>query len=256
MSHAPPVNGFKAVVFDFDATLTALPEIPRHRLFPGFDDKEPDHSWMRDIAFGGAARLDLLLRALSALQNQWGSELYILSFAEKATIVRTLELIGALDFFGEAGSRVYGWEEFALGFPPNGRKGTFLAQLVAHFSWRPEDVLFLDDQPENVRSAANACQAIWVRGSTGMSERHLDSLCRTGGAGLVSSLTSTMRIHSPQQQQRQLQEQQREHDVDVASHVTDRSCSTRSDPPTPDEAPPQGLVQRDGVAGSEGFNLV
>ena len=99
------------MLLDFDRTMTVLPEVPRYRLFPGFDAREPDVGWLREAAFGGADRLGLLLEALAALERDWGTELFVVSFAEKECIMRALQLVGGLSHFGDCGERIYGWQD-------------------------------------------------------------------------------------------------------------------------------------------------
>mmetsp|Transcript_55921 Transcript_55921/g.155943 ORF Transcript_55921/g.155943 Transcript_55921/m.155943 type:complete len:237 (-) Transcript_55921:96-806(-) len=176
--------GLKAVFFDFDATLTVLPEISRHRLFPGFDAQEPNLVWLREVAFGGAARLELLLMALADLQERQGAELFVVSFADREVILRTLDLVGGLRFFGgdNADEKVYGWEQLG---GPMASKGDFLKGLMQQRGWQHDEALFLDDQAENIRTVMPVCRAFWVRGRKGLSDAELRALQDCGGASMT-----------------------------------------------------------------------
>lgn len=169
----------EAIVFDFDSTLTVIPEIPRHRVFC----QEPDLNWLRQVAFGGNERAELLLETLSRLRSTWGIELFVLSFAEKAIVARTLELLGGLQYF-DNGAGIYGWQEIGGPFVP---KSACLENILRSRGWQQNDVLLVDDQHRNLLSAA-ACMSktYWVRGH-GLSVGELTTIRDTGGSGLLLS---------------------------------------------------------------------
>ena len=133
---------------------------------------EPNIQWLREVAFGGDARLELLLQAFEQLQQRWMAELFIVSFADKDVITRVLELIGALRYFGAEGKHVYGWRE--VGGPTAG-KGELLARLAHEKGWGPRDVLFLDDQVDNLRSVGSVSRSFWVRGK-GLSIENIENI--------------------------------------------------------------------------------
>lgn len=168
----------KAIVFDFDSTLTVLAEIPRHQVFC----REPNLNWLRDVAFGGNDRSELLLDALSELRSRWGLELLVLSFAEKAIIVRALDLLGGLHNF-DNGAGIYGWQEIGGPFV---QKSELLENILRRRGWQQHDVLFVDDQHRNLLSAVAICKTYWVLGH-GLSLDELTMLRDTGGSGLVQS---------------------------------------------------------------------
>lgn len=180
--------GVRAVVFDFDQTLTVIREVPRHRLFPGFDAREPDRGWLREVAFGGSERLERLVRALEALKGS-GLELFILSFADRQVILRALELVDALRFFageGLSAERIYGWEDFGDAFGGQDNKKNFLGELLQRRRWRHEEVLFVDDQKNNVEAAKGVCRTYRVLGGRGLRETELSALSAGGAAGLLA----------------------------------------------------------------------
>mmetsp|Transcript_79651 Transcript_79651/g.247370 ORF Transcript_79651/g.247370 Transcript_79651/m.247370 type:complete len:234 (-) Transcript_79651:46-747(-) len=222
-----PANPLRAVVFDFDLTLTVLPEVPRYRLFPHFDGQQPDVAWLREVAFGGEERLGLLLRALEELQGRWGLELFVLSYAPRKIVARALELVGALRHFGQPPEeRLFGYEALEA----YADKGRFLAGLLEQRCWRREEVLFLDDQPDNVRPARLVCQAYWVRGGRGLGLRELGALRASGGAELVGAKGEELARHKEE--------------VEVAaSDATERSRSSLpSIPSSEDGERGDGLV--------------
>eukprot|EP00930_Biecheleria_cincta_P007212 TRINITY_DN108398_c0_g1_i1.p1 TRINITY_DN108398_c0_g1~~TRINITY_DN108398_c0_g1_i1.p1 ORF type:complete len:234 (-),score=44.83 TRINITY_DN108398_c0_g1_i1:257-958(-) len=215
-------RSFKAILFDFDATLTVVPEIPRHRIYPGFDSQAPDVAWLQNVAFGGEARLQTLLQTLHMLRDRWRAELFIVSFAEKDTIVRTLTLLDALTFFGA--QNIFGWQEMGGPFT---RKGEFVLQFMQDKGLQRTDVLFLDDQADNIRSVEPACVCYWVRGGKGLTDEELQKLQRDSGLQLAQGSSFDAMNHSCQ---------------DVASDRTNRSSrsSVRSQLSSLDGALEQG----------------
>jgi len=216
----------RAAVFDFDGTLTVLPELPRHRVFPKFDMQEPDATWLREVAFGGSARLDLLLRTLDELQRRWGLELFVASFADRDMVVKVLEMIGGLRYFGAEPAEVESFRAHIFGRQelggPFAKKGDFLQWLLRERGWRHGEVLFLDDQADNVRSARPVCLTHWVRRAQGLSSEELELLRTTGGAGVLNFAEQSPGGPCT------------EHDTDMSSNATEWSCSSFPGLPSPD----------------------
>mmetsp|Transcript_28521 Transcript_28521/g.65904 ORF Transcript_28521/g.65904 Transcript_28521/m.65904 type:complete len:226 (-) Transcript_28521:49-726(-) len=188
---AQHVTGLRAVIFDFDQTLTVVPAIAEHKIKPRFDDKLPNMGYLVE-AFGGAERLKCLLQALAALRSQWQTELIIVSFEERDLILAVLRLIGADEYFGLVqdgleGS-VFGWQEVwgAAGRPVS-NKGHFIAALMEARGWSKDKVLFIDDQPDNIKSATPVCRTHWVREAKGMTMEDIHSLQTTGCIGFAPS---------------------------------------------------------------------
>jgi hypothetical protein len=107
------------------------------------------------------------------------AELYIVSFADREVILRMLQLVGALHHFEEASEHVFGWEELR----GKATKGELIASLMRERGWHRDEVLFLDDQVDNVRSALPFCRVFWACGE-GLTEDELLSLRRCGGTSL------------------------------------------------------------------------
>jgi len=173
----------RAVVFDFDATLTACEELQVHRLFPerGFGGKEIDVAWLREKGFGGEARLAGLGRLLQALRAR-GAELHIASFADRAVIMRALAILGALPlFFSE---HIVGWEEL---HGPFQSKGAYIRDLMFRRSWSFHEVLFVDDQARNLEDAAGVCLTYRTRGC-GLTVEEMDALSRKAAGGIFADL--------------------------------------------------------------------
>eukprot|EP00747_Dinoflagellata_sp_TGD_P164838 gnl/TRDRNA2_/TRDRNA2_185325_c0_seq1.p1 gnl/TRDRNA2_/TRDRNA2_185325_c0~~gnl/TRDRNA2_/TRDRNA2_185325_c0_seq1.p1 ORF type:complete len:313 (-),score=48.61 gnl/TRDRNA2_/TRDRNA2_185325_c0_seq1:115-1053(-) len=170
-SVAPPQRAavVRAVLFDFDMTLTVLEGIAVHRVFPerGFGG-EINVDWVREKAFGGrqrVARLGDMLQALTAC----GVELHIVSFAERAIIVRALAVLGVLHYFCD---RIVGWEELGAG---TGAKVNFIRNLAADAGWRSCEILFVDDQERNFTGANGITMTHLVRGC-GLSEDEMSEI--------------------------------------------------------------------------------
>lgn len=184
-------RSLKAILFDFDATLTCVSEVPRHRIYPGFDSQQPDVKWLRDVAFGGESRLDLMLQTLRDLRDRWHVELFIVSFAEKDTIVRTLTLLDGLSIFGS--ENIFGWQEMGGPFV---KKGQFVTRFMQDRAWNRADVLFVDDQPDNIRSVEPACLCYWVRNGRGLTEDEFRQLQQDSGIQLAYGFqAATMQKH-------------------------------------------------------------
>eukprot|EP00929_Paragymnodinium_shiwhaense_P025276 TRINITY_DN15335_c0_g1_i1.p1 TRINITY_DN15335_c0_g1~~TRINITY_DN15335_c0_g1_i1.p1 ORF type:complete len:208 (-),score=27.86 TRINITY_DN15335_c0_g1_i1:634-1257(-) len=142
------------------------------------------------VAFGGEARLQLLIDTLEELRSHWRCELYIVSFAEKDTIVRTLSLLGALSLFGEA--NIFGWQEMGGPFVS---KGDFVGRFISGKGWPRKSVLFLDDQPDNIRSVEPFCACYLVH-SKGLTEEDLLQLQEDSGVQLARGFAAGV-VRSP-----------------------------------------------------------
>lgn len=151
----------RAVLFDFDATLTCREELQLWRLFPersGFGS-QLDMGWLREKGFGGEARIQSLGRMLAALASR-GAELHVVSFADREVVVRALAILGALHFFCD---RIVGWQELG-GLTGDACKASFIKELMVTRRWRRDEVLFVDDQEQNIRSAEGLCLTHLTRG--------------------------------------------------------------------------------------------
>lgn len=152
----------RAVLFDFDATLTSLDELQAHRLFPsegGSRSGAIDVAWLREKGFGGEDRIVRLGATLQALAAS-GAELHIVSLADRAVIVRALAILGALHFFCD---RIIGWQELGSSYTS---KAPFIKSLMEERQWNRDEVLFVDDQERNVEDARGLCltHRTWGRG--------------------------------------------------------------------------------------------
>jgi hypothetical protein len=150
----------RAVLFDFDATLTLLDGLEEHRLFPKLGGSGAiDVTWLREKAFGGEGRIHRLGATLQTLAAS-GAELHIVSLADRMVIVRALAILGALHFFCD---RIIGWQE--LGSPYNS-KAPYIKTLMEEKNWLHDEVLFVDDQERNLEEACGLCltHRTWGRG--------------------------------------------------------------------------------------------
>jgi len=150
----------RAVLLDFDATLTCLDGLEADRLFPGRGGSSTiDVTWIREKGFGGESRIMRLGATLQALSAS-GVELHIVSCADRAIIVRALAVLGALHFFCD---RIIGWQE--LGSPYTS-KAPFIKSLMEEKRWQCHEVLFVDDQDHNLEDVRGICltHRTWGRG--------------------------------------------------------------------------------------------
>jgi hypothetical protein len=144
----------------------------------------PDVKSLVAAVFGSEARLRLLLEAFSALHTRWGIKLFIVSYAEKAVITRTLELVGASQFF-DNGDHIYGWQELSVNHGCRAdSKGEFIATLLETRGISPEAAIFFDDEADNIRSVSSRCRCFWIRAKLGLAEDELRLLRDHGGNGL------------------------------------------------------------------------
>jgi len=148
---APPrfAGPLRAVLFDFDATLTALEGLPVDRLFPKRGGSV-DVAWLRETGFGGEERILRLGATLQALAAS-GAELHIVSLADRVVIVRALAILGALHFFCD---RISGWEELGGLYVS---KAPFIKCLMEEKKWRRDEVLFIDDQERILEDVRGLC---------------------------------------------------------------------------------------------------
>jgi FMN phosphatase YigB (HAD superfamily) len=147
----------RAVLFDFDATLTALDGLSVDRLFPQRGGNV-DVRWLRETGFGGEVRILRLGATLQALAA-CGAELHIVSLADRTVVVRALAMLGALHFFC---NRICGWEELGGMYAS---KAPFIKSLMEDKKWSRDEVLFIDDQEHNLEDTRGLCLTHHVRGS-------------------------------------------------------------------------------------------
>lgn len=147
----------RAVLFDFDATLTSLYELQAERLFPKRGGSV-DVTWLREVGFGGESRILRLGKTLQALAAS-GAELHIVSLCDRGVIVRALAILGALHFFCD---RIVGWEELNNYIS----KAPFIKSLMDSKQWHRDEVLFVDDQERNLEDVRGLCltHRTWGRG--------------------------------------------------------------------------------------------
>lgn len=190
---APARRGkLRAVLFDFDATLTAREELQVWRLFPergGFGNGI-DINWLRDKGFGGEQRIQSLGSMLASLQEQ-GAELHVVSYADRELIVRALAILGALHFFCD---RIVGWQELGVG---TWSKGAYIRELMESRSWGRDEVLFVDDQEKNIHGAKGLCLTHKVRGC-GLSVGEMEEIVGQAStrSDAASSLAMLKRTHA------------------------------------------------------------
>eukprot|EP00746_Dinoflagellata_sp_MGD_P135127 gnl/MRDRNA2_/MRDRNA2_69048_c0_seq1.p1 gnl/MRDRNA2_/MRDRNA2_69048_c0~~gnl/MRDRNA2_/MRDRNA2_69048_c0_seq1.p1 ORF type:complete len:217 (+),score=43.03 gnl/MRDRNA2_/MRDRNA2_69048_c0_seq1:47-697(+) len=152
----------RALILDFDATLTVRDEIARFRVFPGFsmdadEFPSPDVQWLQEHGFGGNERLEALQQMFQIAEDQ-GVTLYVLSFADKDLIEKCLELLGTGRFFE---NRVFGWREMG---GANAMKASFIRQLAEAQKWQDGEVLFVDDQLRNLQNTEPLCRRLCPKG--------------------------------------------------------------------------------------------
>lgn len=170
-SEAPARLAVRAVLFDFDATLTSVEELQMERLFPEvYPGRGIDVAWLRQKAFGGEARIAALGTMLQELTRR-GIELHVVSFADRPVIVRALAILGALHFFC---NRIVGWEELG---GPLASKGAYIRELMEANSWDHEQVIFVDDQEPNIFEAHDVCITHQVQG-VGLSVEEMSEIVR------------------------------------------------------------------------------
>jgi len=143
------VGPLRAVLFDFDATLSAIEGMSVERLFPQRGGCV-DVAWLRECGFGGEERILRLGATLQALAAS-GVELHIVSLADRAMVVRALAILGALHFFCD---RISGWEEIGGLYAS---KAPFIKSLMEDKKWCRDEVLFIDDQERNVEDVRGLC---------------------------------------------------------------------------------------------------
>lgn len=169
-------GSLRAVLFDFDATLTSLDGLQAHRLFPNQGRSGGiDVEWLREKGFGGEARILRLGATLQALAAS-GVELHIVSLADRALIVRALAIIGALHFFCD---RIFGWMELAAIAEEFGcryaSKAPFIKSLMEEKKWSSHEVLFVDDQERNLEDVKGLCLTHRTAGC-GLTVKELDEI--------------------------------------------------------------------------------
>lgn len=135
----------RLAVFDFDCTLTS-----RHlHLF-----QDPER--IVDRVFGGADRVGMLQRFLGDLRSS--SAIVIVTRNSKHTVRKALAQAGLLEFI--TGELIFGFEDYSDDIP----KSEVVAKRVMPATSIPdqESVIFVDDDPANVRDVRSRCPGISV----------------------------------------------------------------------------------------------
>jgi HAD superfamily phosphatase (TIGR01681 family) len=147
------------VVFDFDMTLASANV--------GYFDAGASN--VVDRCFGGKARVAMLESMLQALKDR-GCFLAVVSQNSKATIKKAVQTLRWAECFFE--SRIIGWED------SEEKKSVIIASLLAQLGVSPDNVLFLDDMPSNVKDVETnvvGSSVILVKGK-GITEVDLTSI--------------------------------------------------------------------------------
>lgn len=140
----------KLVVFDFDKTLTT-----RHLY-------HIIHNYIKDVGylsqrelidiFGGQKRIDALNNMLLNLKEN-GSELYIMSFGVVSYMKKALHRVGiSPDIF----THIYGQDTFGGIY----NKSEKILQLKREKKISGNNILFVDDDKQNIDQAVKVCKTI------------------------------------------------------------------------------------------------
>lgn len=179
------------------------------------------------IVFGDAERVKMLRHALEELQGA-GVECVICSKSLAGPLQRCLDRVGLLGHFsriyanvGEVygatdydqqfvmtGNASLGREARYLGGPGVGGWGSkreLVSRLLRERGLAPEDAIFIDDTPAEVRSVEGVCRTIQVQPPQGIGARELGMLRRLAvEGGLTRGVpNASSQGWSPQQQQQQ-----------------------------------------------------
>ncbi|CAJ1363139.1 unnamed protein product, partial [Effrenium voratum] len=174
LKRARPVSGsLRAVLFDFDATLTVREERGRG----GFQRcEEADVAWLRRCGFGGSERLAQLRQGLQSLHSL-SVENHIVSYADRDVIERALTLVELRELFSE----VYGVQD--LGEYQS--KAEFIHSLMQKKGFVYSDVLLVDDQQKNIDAAAGFCMTLKTR-ERGMTSEDMDQVLQARPLSVMS----------------------------------------------------------------------
>jgi len=204
----------KLVVFDFDQTVTvrhvfhhlrndvrgknAASELGQIRLIDDLNDSDEYPEYRSEGGFakwavGGEKRLTQLRGYFSALRDR-GVRLVICSFGLVATVRKVLGQLKLLEFFEEVYGKQYKGtaydqrmlergptadEEQLLAAPEqcNWRgKSEVICKLREKLHLSKSEVIFIDDDIKMLKDAEGECWTIWVKGSAGMLQEHLDEI--------------------------------------------------------------------------------
>jgi len=120
------------VVFDFDLTLASMNV--------GYFDAGGSN--VVDRCFGGKERVAMLENMLQSVKDR-GCTLAVVSQNSKATIKKCMQSLRWTERF--FGGLIIGWED------SEEKKSTIVTNLLKELGIAPEDMLFLDDMPSNIR---------------------------------------------------------------------------------------------------------
>jgi hypothetical protein len=179
--------GVKAMVFDFDSTISQPHKIPRFAQW-AIADKVDIMSTMTSAEivtnFGGKERISALSVFFSALQAS-GIELFIISIGFKIALVPHLDHVGLSSYFQS--DRIWGQDCAEL------RAVKYVkAQLIHHImtqnGWIKTDLLFVDDSASHIQKAQDTCLTLEVAGN-GMSFAEMQHLINVARGKTHQQLT-------------------------------------------------------------------
>ncbi len=151
----------KAVVFDFDSTLSTPTFLTRENQW-AVADKKAIFASMNETEiianFGGSERISALDKLLSSLERA-GTVLFIVSIGYRAAFMPHLRSVGLLKFFSE--ERIFGQDSPQLR-EVEFVKGRLIANIMSAMSWTHDEVLFIDDSKEHIERASTVCKTLLV----------------------------------------------------------------------------------------------
>jgi len=153
---APDAARRRVVIFDFDSTLAAV---------------DVNLYGPQGVAAMGGRERVRALDAMLARIGEFGCDLGIVSFNQRATVVRTLEAAKLLRHFRSR--EVFGYEQ-VLKIGGSLRKSALVfAKFLKPRRLQPREIFFVDDNSDNIRdldtnSRTAGCGLLHVRGGVGM----------------------------------------------------------------------------------------
>jgi phosphoglycolate phosphatase-like HAD superfamily hydrolase len=167
-------GGVKAIVFDFDSTLSSPHKIERFGQW-AIADKIDILGAMTDAEivtnFGGHERIAALKEMLDAIQSN-AVELFIISIGFKCALVPHLEKVGISTYF--QADRIWGQDSIELR-AVSYVKSALIQQIMTQHGWNKSNMMFVDDSANHILKAQDTCLTLEVAGN-GLSQAEMQQL--------------------------------------------------------------------------------
>lgn len=170
------------------------------RLIREMNEKEPYKSrgGFSHAMFGGSSRIEAIKDMLSLFKER-DTEVIVCTKGLVGAVKKCLKDVQLLDLFTEVYGNTgdgYGrtpYDNRVLSSKPDAEelelidddegpdwdaKGTLIQQLMERMELEPSEVVLIEDDKNEIRLASGVCRTLWVKERAGITQDHVEALCR------------------------------------------------------------------------------